>query len=114
MSDLLPRPRTHTPVAEPTQIRFDIYPATVAFSFGSHMFNKVRAIVTADQVVVLVDDQGGPSELYSGKLENIQGTRRHVQVETADGVITIERAQGCGCGSHLKNYKPFTRAARIA
>jgi hypothetical protein len=95
-------------------IRSDVYPANVEFSFGTNPYPKTRAIVTADEVIVLVEDGRPPGVLYRERLEDVTGTRTALQAVTADGTVTITRQGGCGCGSTLKNYRPFDRSVALA
>lgn len=107
-------PITFTPLEGPVQLRADVYPANVGFSFATAPYSKMRAIVTADSVYVLVDGQGSPRLVYEGRLEDVTGDRKTMVATTADGQITISRAQGCGCGSRLKSFKAYRNAARMA
>lgn len=107
-------PITFTPIDGPVQLRADVYPANVGFSFAESPYGKTRVIVTADSVLVLVDGQGSPRLLYEGRLEDVTGDRRTMVATTADGTISISRAQGCGCGSRLKTFKAYRSGVRMA
>ena len=96
------------------QIRADVFPATVAFSFAVNPYNRSRAIVTADRVLVLVDGQRTPRVLYDGGLNNVSGDRNQMVASTDDGEVTITRARGCGCGSRLRSFKPYRSSVRMA
>jgi hypothetical protein len=100
-----------------TPVRSDVYPADVAFSFATNPYSRARAIVTADTVMVLVENgtPSGAGVLYEGRLEDVNLVNRtHLVAVTADGEVTITRQAGCGCGSRLRSYRPFGRAVRMA
>jgi hypothetical protein len=99
------------------QMRADVYPATVQFSFGTHRYSRARAMVTTDRVIVLVEAGIGPSGvgvLYDGRLEDVSGDRNQLTATTADGEVTIFRQSGCGCGSKLRSYRPYGRMVAMA
>jgi hypothetical protein len=106
-------PLPHEPVQGTVPVRTDVYPATVAFSFGTHNYSKARAIVTADSILVLVEAGTAPGVLYEGRLENLTFNGQTAVATTEDGDVTISRAGGCGCGSRLRSYRPFGRAVRM-
>src|SRR3954470_9831839 len=93
------QPPRHEKEARRVAVRSDVYPANVEFSFGTNPYPKTRAIVTADEVIILVADGNPPGVLYRERLEDVVGTRAAVTATTADGTVTITRAGGCGCGS---------------
>lgn len=104
----------HTPEDRTVALRSDVFPANVTFSFATHNYPKVRSIVTADEIIVLVDGAYAPAVLYRGYLEDVVGNQAQVVATTSDGEITISRAQGCGCGSRLRSYRPFTQTMALA
>ena len=106
----------HQRVAGAVAVRADVFPAKVTFSFMDNPYVKARAILTADEALILVEASGGsgPSVLYQERLEDVQFvSREQVVATTADGNITISRAGGCGCGSRLRGYRPFSRTVRM-
>jgi hypothetical protein len=108
-------PTPHQVMDGPVKVRNDVYPAKVTFSFGRNPYPKSRAIITADRVIVLVENGGsGAGVLYDERLEDVSGNRRQIVATTADGEVTISRAAGCGCGSTLRSYRPFARSLRMA
>lgn len=107
-------PIPYVPLDGQVQLRADVFPANVKFSFAKNPYNRSRAIVTADRVMVLVDGQRTPRLLYDGRLENVNGTSTQMVATTAEGEITIARAGGCGCGSRLRSFKPYRKAIRMA
>jgi len=107
-------PIPYTTIEGQVQVRADIFPASVYFSFAQNPYNKARAIVTADRVVVLVDGQRIPRVLYDGRLNDVSGDRNQLVASTDEGQITITRARGCGCGSRLRSFKPFRSSVRMA
>jgi len=108
-----PLPR-HEKEARSVAVRSDVFPANVDFSFATNPYPKTRAIVTADEVIVLVEDGNPPGVLYRERLEDVTGTRAQVTATTADGTVTITRGGGCGCGSSLRSYRPFARSMALA
>ena len=109
-------PTPHQVIDGPVKVRNDVYPADVTFSFGANPYNRSRAIVTADRVIVLVEsgNGAGAAVLYDERLEDVTGDRKQIVATTADGEVTISRASGCGCGSRLRSYRPFGRSLRMA
>jgi len=96
------------------RLRTDIYPAEVVFSFAENRYPRARAVVTADEIIVLVEGGYEVSQLYRAYLEDVSGSRTQIIATTSDGDITITRQQGCGCGSRLKSYRPFARTMSMA
>jgi hypothetical protein len=112
---LYPTPIPHQKISGVVPVRTDVYPASVSFSFGDNPYSRARAIVTADQVVVLVEAGTAPGVLYEGRLEDVAVvSRNQIIATTADGEVTISRQGGCGCGSRLRSYRPFGRAVAMA
>jgi len=109
---LSPHQRVNGAVA----VRADVFPAVVSFSFAEDKHQRARAILTADEVIVLVESgTSAPSVLYQERLEDVQFlSRQTVTATTADGEVTISRGSGCGCGSRLRGYRPFGRTVRMA
>lgn len=109
-------PVPHQQIQGAVPVRSDVYPANVVFSFADNPYPKTRAILTADKALILVEGGGNAaSVLYEGRLENVVAPdRQSIVATTADGDITISRGSGCGCGSRLRGYRPFTRAVRMA
>ena len=110
--ELIPTP--HYQDQRAVMVRTDIYPANVVFSFAVNDYPRARAILTADEILILVEGGYEVVTLYSARLENVTGTRTEIVATTADGEITITRQQGCGCGSRLKSYRPFARTMAMA
>lgn len=111
LNTVLPR---HEKVSGTVAIRSDVFPASVQFSFADNPYPKVRAIVTADEVIVLVEDGNPPGVLYQERLDDVSGTRQTLTATTADGTVTIARGGGCACGSRLRSYRPFGRSVMLA
>lgn len=105
----------HRQVTESTIIRSDTYPAVVDMSFATYSYPLVRAIVTMDRVVVLVEGGTRVCELYSAPMLDVEGNNRQITVTTEDGTLTISKRKGnCGCGSSLKSYRAFRDSQRMA
>jgi hypothetical protein len=111
LNTVLPR---HEQRSGTVGVRSDVFPASVQFSFADNPYPKVRAIVTADEVIVLVEDGNPPGVLYQERLVDVSGTRQYVQATTEDGTVTITRGGGCACGSRLRSYRPFGRSIALA
>lgn len=96
------------------RLRTDVFPANVSFSFADNPYARARALITADEVIVLVEGGYEVAVLYRARLEDVTGTRTEIVATTNDGDVTITRQSGCGCGSRLKTYRPFARTMSMA
>jgi len=110
--ELTAQPHYQDPRA--VQVRTDIYPANVTFSFAENLYPRARVLVTVDEVIVLVEGGYEVSVLYRALLEDVKGSRTEIIATTSDGDVTITRQSGCGCGSRLKTYRPFARTMSMA
>lgn len=104
----------HRQVREPTIIRSDTYPANVDFSWATHNYPRLRAIVTLRKVLVLCEGATTVNTLYEAPMLDAQGDGRKITITTEDGTLTISKASGCGCGSSLKSYRAFPDSQRMA
>jgi hypothetical protein len=115
MGVLATTPPVHRRNDSPVTVRADIYPAKVSFSFDEHNYPNMRAVVTLNEVLVLVEGGTSILELYRAPLLDVQGTRTSLTATTEDGEVVIRKDGGnCGCGSSLKSYRPFGNATRMA
>jgi hypothetical protein len=104
----LPAPPTPTPTDAPSTLSSTLYPA--------------RLIITADPdaptapstVYVFTDSSAGPALLYSAPATARTGDNRQGETTTPEGPLSYQKAGGCGCGSALKSFAPFTHPYSVA
>jgi hypothetical protein len=108
------------------RIRADVFPARVSVTHPNDpaqtptLFDKARLIVTTDTVYVYQDSPSGPELVYTERLASYDAgvpvhrrTRtmpaREASAVTDSGAeVTFARASGCGCGSRLKYFDPWS------
>ena len=99
----------------PNFIRVDIFPANVTVN-GVDSYSPSRAIVTDDAIHVYQDAPGGPTEVYTTRLDDFEG-RRNIgyTITGANGdTVSLTSASGCGCGSRLRGYHPFVGIPHVS
>lgn len=112
---LIEDPPVHKQVrGVPVEIRRDIYPAIVSFSFAKNPWPKSRAIITRTELIILVEGGTYIKEVYREPLLSLGGNNKMLKIETEDGSIQITKDGNCGCGSSLKSYRPFEQPVYIA
>lgn len=95
----------------------DVFPAEVATPSGVH--RGVRAVVTRTRLYVWAADGAGrrlvlcePVDLGRSAFARPGAPRSHAHHLTVSGqqeaTMHITRARGCGCGSPLKGWAPWT------
>lgn len=106
-------------------IRLDLFPAAVTSPDNSVLVNheKARVIITTDALFVFIDSPQGPAVALKARLDSAQGDRTNGYIlkftpppdtstnpPTPRGTATIRVAPagGCGCGSRLRSFTPFT------
>lgn len=91
----------------PEFIRLDLFPATVVV--GDTVYSPSRAIVADESVHIYMDSAQGPVEVYTARLDDFSGSRTtgYVVIAADETLVSIGRANGCGCGSRLRGYRPF-------
>ena len=104
-------------------IREDLFPAAVRDAVtGEVILDPARVVMSADWVYVFADaPQGVVCVLYQ-QIYEIEGDRWDgfaitlVQSGTSDpgNTLIVTRSPGCGCGSRLKTFRPFTSSVATA
>lgn len=106
-------------------IRLDLFPAIVKSPDNSVFFthDKARVIVTTDALYIFTDSPNGPAVALKARLSSAHGDRRTGYTLTylppADETttpptprslvtLTVTPSDGCGCGSKLRAFTPFT------
>ena len=110
-------------------IRTDMYPARVSVTSSdgaTQLFDQARLVITADAIYVFKDSPAGPTLVFNERMDSYdrgvplyQRTRtrpaREASAVTDSGSqVTFTRASGCGCGSRLKYFDPFTAVPAAA
>lgn len=87
----------------------DRHPATVVDPEGT-VIDGARVVLTRDEVFVFVVRESGVVELARepwSATDSVLG-RSAWRVAGRSGVWAVERGSGCGCGSPLKRFVPWT------
>ena len=85
--------------------------------------DKARVIVTTDALFVFIDSPAGPAVALRARLDSAHGDRTNGYIFTftpppdtsgdepvarAQATVKVVPSQGCGCGSRLRSFTPFT------
>lgn len=114
------QPRTLAPL-----IRLDLFPAAISSPNGSISFrhDKARVIVTTDALFIFVDSPQGPAVALRARLDAANGNRNDgytftftpppdtsgdTPVARSQATLRVTPSGGCGCGSRLRSFTPFT------
>jgi hypothetical protein len=119
------------------RLRADVFPSTVVVSPpnspspastapGSQLLpdqrrlEKVRIVVTLEQVLIFQDSSSGPQLIFSEALldyapptpmkqtlRNMYAHREATLTTESGKTLAFFRSTGCGCGSRLKSFRPF-------
>jgi len=121
-----PTPVSPQPTAQLTPlIRLDLFPAEISSPNGTVLINheKARVIVTTDALFVFVDSPQGPAVALKARLDSAHGNRTDGYTFTftpppdttsedpaprTQATVRVVPSQGCGCGSRLRSFTPFT------
>jgi hypothetical protein len=74
-------------------------------------------VLTAERLYVWVAS-GGSAELAAElpydpeRSVRPRGDRAPWTAQTDEGIVTVDRGRGCGCGSPLRSFAPFTPMRR--
>lgn len=106
----------HPPRSSAPQIRADLFPARVTSPDGSVIFthDNARVIITEDSLFIFVDSPGGPALAVNARLDEITGDRktgytaRYASPGGNPAVLQFSPSGGCGCGSRLRSFTPWT------
>ena len=108
------------PEENPVELR-KVFPANVTLPTGDEL-TDVLAIVTRERVYVW-GQQGGAAALRFEARYVDPGRLPHVselsaapmqlsvrsEDDTEEGIVVITRSRGCGCGSILRSFRPWSR-----
>jgi hypothetical protein len=106
-------------------IRLDLFPAQVSSPDNSVYFthDKARVIVTTDALFIFTDSPAGPAVALKARLSSAHGDRKDGYTLTyfpppdtstepptprALATLKVTPSGGCGCGSKLRAFTPFT------
>jgi hypothetical protein len=124
------------------RLRADVFPAVVVVApAGSstpatslsrlpedhRKVEKVRIVVTLEEVLIFQDSSKGPELIFSEPLLDYtpppkrpstirtMHTPREATLQTESGkTLAFHRSTGCGCGSRLKSFNPFAATTTYA
>lgn len=97
------------------RIELDLFPAIARTPSGGR-YEPARVVVYNGIVQVWVVRRGSnvPEVAYEANELSLEGNRlAGYAVLTDDGVVNAVRTGGCGCGSPLKSFDPYSGAARV-
>lgn len=101
---------------DPVVVR-DVFPAEVATPAGVH--RGVRAVITRERLYVFAADGAGRKLILSEPLDLARSLLAHPSAPRnrahhlvlngqQEATVHVTRARGCGCGSPLKGWQPWT------
>lgn len=113
-----------------TRIRSDVFPANVTISkpntSETQRYDKARIVFTMDAVYVFQDAPTGPELVYTERLASfdpgvpLHRRKRGLPPRQASAItdsgaeVSFMRTGGCGCGSRLKSFSPFSVINAVA
>ena len=93
-------------------IGLDLFPAQVTLPDGTQMY-PARVWIADGELLVYIVANGVPVEYYRSAYISLEGTRiAGLSIDTADGMVTARKKQGCGCGNPLKSFNPWPNERR--
>ena len=98
-------------------IYLDLFPSRVATPGG--VYTKARTMVTQDTIFVFIDSPDGPTAALTAPYspQHIYGSNRtgfdfyaalDPENPATASVVSVRPEQGCGCGTRLKSFRPFS------
>ena len=98
---------TSTP--EVSFLRLELFPAEVTDESSTKIDKtNLKAIVTDSYFLLYTDSPSGPSLYLQEDLVSFAGgPTTGYQAVTPSHTYHIRRANGCGCGSRLRAFRPF-------
>ena len=99
----------------PSYIALELFPAHVSGESLGRDYKEVMAVVTDRKLYIATDDPSGRDRYivaHEADIYDIQGaglrTTWVVTLDDADQTkVTIQRSNGCGCGSKLRGARMF-------
>ena len=87
----------------------DLVPAEVTLP-DSTLLSPARAVLTKERLYVWVDGPSGVTLAFEAPYDPIDTNlvSQPWVIATSDGPVHVNRGRGCGCGSPLKTFAPFT------
>ena len=124
-------PEAFSAVSASTAILVDFFPATAIIPSPDpdpdpelpKTLSPVRLIITAnpdttlpDRIHIFSDSSAGPALVYSAPTDpdSRTGNNHTGTITVPDGTLSYTKAGGCGCGSALKSFQPFTHPYSVA
>lgn len=94
-------------------IELDFFPANVYTPEGSR-FESVRLILADGYVQVYGATAAGIVKVYERPYQSWEGNRiAGYSILTSEGNVVGNPAGGCGCGSPLRSFDPFSGMRRV-
>lgn len=95
--------------AEQRVVIADRFPAVVCDPDG-RIHDRARVVLTRDEMFVWVENGGGVHELVRQRYQLDGSTvgRGDWSILAVGGPWLVQRGHGCGCGSPLKRFVPWT------
>lgn len=98
-------------------IYLDLFPSRV--TLPNALYSKARTILTHDTLFVFIDSPSGPAAALAVPYSpnHIYGSSRtgfdfYAALDPASptiaSVVSVRPEQGCGCGTRLKAFRPFS------
>jgi hypothetical protein len=90
-----------------------VFPAIVT-SAGTNL-TRAKVFIAADQAWVGLDSASGPQLVETIEISSLAvlGTGSYELTEPDGSVVKIRSGGGCGCGSKLRNWSPFSGPLRL-
>lgn len=89
-----------------------VFPAIV--TRGTTTFRSSKVFLAADRAYIAIDTPSGPrvSEVVSGSVAVLGNDT--FEITPPEGETTqVRKGGGCGCGSRLKTWSPFSGPLRV-
>lgn len=92
-------------------VQADVFPVNLTLDGTRLDTTLLRVIVTggaSPAVYVYRDAAGGPTLVFFDAVTAYVSGDPHIVTTRTDRVLTFSRARGCGCGSQLRAFNPFS------
>jgi len=89
------------------QIALDVFPAKVTLPSGA-MLDTARVYVADGDVLVYTAGLDEPALMLRRPLVGHEGNLKSgMSLQVEDGVVSVTRSKGCGCGHPLRWFNPW-------
>lgn len=90
-----------------------VFPAIVT-SAGTNL-TRAKVFLASDRAWVAVDSSAGPRVVEEIEISNLAvlGNNSYELTEPDGSVVKIKAGGGCGCGSKLRGWSPFSGPLRL-